>query len=107
MIYIVENMMMKNSNVVYGVIYNKKEADRLRDRLKIDFTIDEVNIDNRNGTIVFKNSFNDLIEYARVIDIMRSLLIEYRYEMVKYMNDEELEVFIDRNYDKFFFEIDF
>ena len=107
MIYIVENMMMKNSNVVYGVIYNKKEADRLRDRLKIDFAIDEINIDNRNGTIVFKNSFNDLIEYARVIDIMRSLLIEYRYEMVKYMNDEELEVFIDRNYDKFFFEIDF
>ena len=107
MIYIVENMMMKNSNVVYGVIYNKKEADRLRDRLKIDFTIDEINIDNRNGTIVFKSIFNDLIECARVIDIMRSLLIEYRYEMVKYMNDEELEVFIDRNYDKFFFEIDF
>ena len=105
MIYIVENMMVKNANVVYGVIYNKKEADRLRDRLKLNLIINESDIDSKYGTIVYRG-YNDIIEYSRVMDIMRNILIEYRYDMIKYMTDEELEVFIDRNYDKLFFEID-
>ena len=92
---IAENI-MKRENEIIEVVFSVEEMEALN----LGIVFDEEDIDEDFGTLVW--DCNGTIGGEKVIDIVRTALIDEGYEEVEDMTDDELSDFVDSNYNRLY-----
>ena len=90
--YIAENLMKKEFEVL-GVVFSVEDMEEL----DLDIVFDKEDIDEDYGTLVW-DCGGGYISGEKVVDIIRKTLIDEGFGIVEDMTDDELNDFVDNNY---------
>ena len=92
--YIAENLMKKEFEVL-GVVFSVEDMEAL----DLGMVFDKEDIDENYGTLVWDCGWGDgTIGGEKVVDIIRKTLIDEGFGIVEDMTDDELNDFVDNNY---------
>ena len=94
--YIAENLMKKELEVL-GVVFSVED----REELDLDIVCDREDIDEDYGTLVW-DCGGGYISGEKVVDIIRKTLIDEGFGIVEDMTDDELNDFVDENYNRLY-----